>query len=347
MNYKVNLEDLTPSSSGTTFMFTKKQKNKNKPIITITTHSLRKRLYYLVVPLSTMKCNNTLKRERKVCIWVACVIILVWNEGHGVTNAFQVILKPARSTTTSSARRTVHCLSSKNDDIDLSATKSQIELLGDNSNSSSDNNVESFIMTPTTGAAKTGTVNERLIAELQQATLLEKSGITTSSSVRNGKSNKLSEAASFFKSSKTDAERRAAIAEAQDLNGVNPITTLFGAIFALACAVGLWLLTQTLAAYFALHPSDSDIYFVERVTLLSRNIIMGLSALASGFFGVTGIGILLLAIRVGYGVVTGELDPTPIVSSNQSNKAGDDNMKVDMSNVWDMMMNKSTKKGPR
>ena len=109
---------------------------------------------------------------------------------------------------------------------------------------------------------------------------------------------------------------------------------------------GLWLLTQSFASYFALHPSDSDVYFVERVTLLSRNIIIGLSALASGFFGVTGIGILLLAIRVGYGVATGELDPTPIVS-NQSTTTSDDSMKVDMSNVWDMMMNKSTKKGQR
>jgi hypothetical protein len=54
---------------------------------------------------------------------------------------------------------------------------------------------------------------------------------------------------------------------------------------------------------------------------------------------------LLLAVRVGFGVVTGELDPTPIASNLP--KAADDSAKVDMSNVLDMMMNKSTKKGQR
>ena len=111
--------------------------------------------------------------------------------------------------------------------------------------------------------------------------------------------------------------------------------------------LALWKATTVVGVFFALHPVESDAIFIQRTATVFRNVVVGLISLASGFFGVTGIGILLLAIRVGYGVVTGELDPTPIVSSNQSNKAGDDNMKVDMSNVWDMMMNKSTKKGPR
>ena len=55
MNYKVNLEDLTPSSSGTTFMYTKKPKQQpnhhtHHPSPITTQISLRKRLYYLVVP---------------------------------------------------------------------------------------------------------------------------------------------------------------------------------------------------------------------------------------------------------------------------------------------------------
>ena len=39
---------------------------------------------------------------------------------------------------------------------------------------------------------------------------------------------------------------------------------------------------------------------------------MGVSSLASGSFGVIGLGIFLLGLRVAYGVATGELDPTPI-----------------------------------
>jgi hypothetical protein len=232
-------------------------------------------------------------------------------------------------------RRAMYLCSSKQDEIDNGTISAETIIV---------------TSTYTNTAAKTGTVNERLIAELQAATALEKTGSTGSSSSSNngpdGKSNKWTQVASFFKSTKTDAERRAAIAEAQNLNGVNPVTTLFGAVFALVCSVALWWSTQSLAIYFAIHPADSDIYFVERVTLLSRNVIMGLSALASGFFGVTGLGILLLAIRVGYGVVTGELDPTPIVT-NSSKTISDDTTKVDMSNVWDMMMNKSTKKRQR
>jgi Protein of unknown function (DUF3082) len=201
-------------------------------------------------------------------------------------------------------------------------------------------------MPPSTTTAAMGTINERLLAELQQATALEKAGGARSTIDTTKGKNRYANVASMFQSTKTDAERRAAIAEAQNLNGVDPISTLLGAIFALTCATGLWYLTQSLAAYFASHPAASDVYFVERVTLVSQTIIMGLVALASGFFGVTGIGILLLAIRVGYGVITGELDPTPIASNNPSNTI-DTNTKVDMNNVWDMMRNKSTKKGQR
>jgi Protein of unknown function (DUF3082) len=185
-------------------------------------------------------------------------------------------------------------------------------------------------------------VNDRLLAELQQAAALEKSGLRNPAL----KENRIMKAASLFKSSKTDAERRAAIAEAQNLNGVNPVTTFFGSVFALLCAAGLWFATQALAEYFALHPSDpTDAYFVVRVTAVSRNVIMGISALASGFFGVTGFGILLLALRVGWGVVTGELDPSPPSPPTSKSTTSADNFEMD--NVWDLMLNKKPKRGSR
>ena len=77
---------------------------------------------------------------------------------------------------------------------------------------------------------------------------------------------------------------------------------------------------------------DSEVYFVIRSAQVVRNVAMGLISLASGFFGVTGLGIFLLGVRVAYGVTTGELDPTPI-KQNQKEK-------VDMPNVWDLMLNK-------
>jgi hypothetical protein len=174
------------------------------------------------------------------------------------------------------------------------------------------------------GKAATRTVNERLLEELSAASKKEKYGARSSMGKKLGLDS--------FESSKTDAERAAAIKEAQNLNGVNPVVALAGSAFALGGAGGLWILTTYLATFFALHPVNTDVYFVQRVSGVFRNIVMGLSSLASGFFGVTGLGLFLLGIRVAYGVVKGELDPTPLKKSLKD--------EVDLPNVWDFMTNK-------
>jgi hypothetical protein len=89
-----------------------------------------------------------------------------------------------------------------------------------------------------------------------------------------------------------------------------------------------------LATFVALNPVNTDIYFVQRVSGVFRNIVMGLSSLASGFFGVTGLGLFLLGIRVAVGVLNGELDPTPL------KKTLKDKDELDLPNVWDFMTNK-------
>lgn len=201
--------------------------------------------------------------------------------------------------------------------------------------------------------ASTGTVNERLMAELQQAAVQEKFGPQSKLGDR-------LKQFSSFQSSKTPEERQAAIEEAQNLNGVNPLVTMVGGIFALACAAALWYLTNTLATYFALRPVDElggEVYFVTRVTLVFRNIVMGFFALASGFFGVTGLGIVLLALRVTLGIATGELDPTPLVPPPTTSSTPDEsettpattNNKngIDLGSAWDLMLNKSSKRGRR
>jgi hypothetical protein len=100
----------------------------------------------------------------------------------------------------------------------------------------------------------------------------------------------------------------------------------------LAAAAGLWVITNLLAEFFALHPVESDLYFVQRVSSVFRNIVMGMSSLASGFFSVTGVGIFLLAVRVAYGVAKGELDPTPLKKNDKG--------EPQLPNVWDLMLNK-------
>lgn len=176
------------------------------------------------------------------------------------------------------------------------------------------------------GQAATNTVNERLLAELKEAENKEKYG------ARSSVGKKLGLVDGFGRPRKTDEEIQAAIDKARDLNGVNPVVAITGSLFALGVAAGLWYATQKLGLFFAMNPIDSDVYFVQRSAQVVRNVAMGLISLASGFFGVTGLGIFLLGIRVAYGVMTGELDPTPIKQNKQQ--------KVDMPNVWDLMMNK-------
>jgi hypothetical protein len=172
--------------------------------------------------------------------------------------------------------------------------------------------------------AATNTINERLMAELVQAENKEKYGKRSSMSKSMGMSP--------FGSMRSDEERQLAIDEARNLNGVNPAVAIVGGVFGVAVATGLWYGTTALGTFFALHPVETNVYFLLRVTSVFRNVVMGLSSLASGFFGVTGVGILALGIRVAYGVMTGELDPTPI-----KKRRGDE---LDIPNVWDLMMNK-------
>lgn len=174
--------------------------------------------------------------------------------------------------------------------------------------------------------AATNTVNERLMNELKAAENKEKFGARSAAGKKLGLVDGLR-----GRPRKTDAELEAAIAEARDLNGVNPVVAIVGGFFALAVAFGLWYATSHLGTWFLIHPVDSEVYFVQRSAQVVRNIAMGLISLASGFFGVTGLGIFLLGVRVAYGVTTGELDPTPITQNQK---------KASMPNVWDMMLNK-------
>jgi len=175
--------------------------------------------------------------------------------------------------------------------------------------------------------AVTNTINERLLAELQGAEETEKFG---------GKKKEMNPVDGYGRARKSDAEIKAAIAEARDLNGVNPLVAIAGSFFALGVAVALWVATNKLGGYFASHPPESEVYFVIRSAQVFRNVVMGIISLASGFFGVTGLGILGMGVRVAYGVFTGELDPTPIKSRRGTRES------VDVGRMMDLMMNKNS-----
>mmetsp|Transcript_15735 Transcript_15735/g.34036 ORF Transcript_15735/g.34036 Transcript_15735/m.34036 type:complete len:301 (+) Transcript_15735:135-1037(+) len=183
--------------------------------------------------------------------------------------------------------------------------------------------------TPGGKSAATNTINERLMAELREAEETERFG------TRGGGRNAMGPVDGYGRSRKTDAEVQAAIAEARDLNGVNPIVAIAGSFFAFGVAGALWIATNQLGTYFALNQPETEVYFVLRTAQVFRNVVMGMISLASGFFGVTGLGIFGMGVRVAYGVMTGELDPTPIKTKSASSKET-----VNLGNMMDLMMNK-------
>ena len=176
--------------------------------------------------------------------------------------------------------------------------------------------------------AATNTINERLLAELQQQ----------QDTIQNGPKSALGKklGTAFLRPQKTEEERQAAIEEARNLNGVNPVVAISASFAALGIAYGLWIFTSFLGELFLSHPLETDVYAVQRLASVFRNVVMGLFSLMSGFFGVTGLGVFLLGVRVAYGVLIGELDPTPI----KKPKRGKEEAKLNLPEVWDFMTGK-------
>lgn len=106
----------------------------------------------------------------------------------------------------------------------------------------------------------------------------------------------------------------------EDLNGIQPaIPLVFSSVPALM-AYGLWQASIYLATHFAIDFVDSEVYPVQRLAVVSRNIVVGLFTLASGFSGVISIGLFLLGIAVAIGVAKGELDPNASPSTTAKDK---------------------------
>ena len=96
----------------------------------------------------------------------------------------------------------------------------------------------------------------------------------------------------------------------EDLNGINPVTTIAFSVLPMAMCYGLVLLTKWLSEHFAIDQIDSSIYPIQRGAVVARNLVVGIASLATGFTGVVGLGLLAMGIVVAVGVAKGELDPS-------------------------------------
>ncbi len=96
----------------------------------------------------------------------------------------------------------------------------------------------------------------------------------------------------------------------EDLNGINPVSTITFSVVPMAMCFALIQLTSWLSAHFAIDQVDSDVYPIQRGAVVARNLVVGISSLATGFTGVIGVGLLAMGIAVAIGVAKGELDPS-------------------------------------
>lgn len=94
-----------------------------------------------------------------------------------------------------------------------------------------------------------------------------------------------------------------------DLNGINPIQPLGSAVFAGFISFLFWRITIGLATALNNVHLETEWYPVKRLFSVASTAFVGITALGAGVIGVTALGLLGLAVRVAFGIATGELDP--------------------------------------
>eukprot|EP01035_Chromulina_nebulosa_P019266 gene19266-25123_t len=109
------------------------------------------------------------------------------------------------------------------------------------------------------------------------------------------------------------------IQEKEDLNGINPVIPIIFSVVPAGMAYVGWQLSAYLGTHFAIQFLDSDIYPIKRAAVVARNLIVGISTLATGFSAVVSIGLFALGITVAIGIIRGELNPNFTKNDNIDN----------------------------
>ncbi len=78
----------------------------------------------------------------------------------------------------------------------------------------------------------------------------------------------------------------------------NPLNCLSGALISGGLATALYFLTTSIVQTFAAKPVHSNNLLVVNITAAVRTLVVGMSALATGIFGLVAIGLVALAIQL-------------------------------------------------
>jgi Protein of unknown function (DUF3082) len=87
-----------------------------------------------------------------------------------------------------------------------------------------------------------------------------------------------------------------------------PLRCLSGSAVSGVLAIALYSLTSSIATNFASKPIESDNFTVVNITVAVRTLVVGVSALATGIFGLIAIGLAALAIQVLFKTPTSPTD---------------------------------------
>jgi high-affinity Fe2+/Pb2+ permease len=77
-----------------------------------------------------------------------------------------------------------------------------------------------------------------------------------------------------------------------------PLRCLLGALVAGVIAYALYNMTASIAHSFATKPVHSSSYIVQRITAAVRTLVVGMSAMGTGIFGLASAGLFGLGIQV-------------------------------------------------
>lgn len=77
-----------------------------------------------------------------------------------------------------------------------------------------------------------------------------------------------------------------------------PLRCLTGALISGGLAIALYSLTAAIAQTFATKPIHSNNVAVVNIASAVRTLVVGMSALATGIFGLVAIGLVALAVQV-------------------------------------------------
>jgi hypothetical protein len=78
----------------------------------------------------------------------------------------------------------------------------------------------------------------------------------------------------------------------------SPLRCLTGALIAGALTTGLYSLTMSIAESFAAKPIHSDNEIVVRLSIAIRTLVVGVSTMATGIFGLVAVALVALAIQI-------------------------------------------------